>query len=173
MFPAVWELSLHLQKRKVTCFMPSRMSYALNIQIPINILNADLRKYFLGIRTMPSFVLCPEWSDCCQTAPAFPMSSRWVTSSYQTRHYFKDYLILLCVDFILTHFIFIKMNPKLHLLHISFFKKFNFFCVCMVFCLNVYLCIMYIPCSCLVPLEARRGYQDLWNWSFSWLWTVL
>lgn len=168
MFPAVWELSLHLQKRKVTCFMPSRMSYALNIQIPINILNADLRKYFLGIRTMPSFVLCPEWSDCCQTVPAFPTSSRWVTSGYQTRQYFKDYLILLCVYFILTHFIFINLNPKLHLLHISFFLKNWFFCI---WCFALmYICI---PCTCLVPLETRRGYQVLWNWSFSWLWTAL
>lgn len=67
--------------------MLSRKSYALNIQILINTFKIDLRKCFLGIKIMPSFGLYPEWKDCCQTALAFPILSRWVLLCYQIRNH--------------------------------------------------------------------------------------
>ena len=40
--------------------------------------------------------------------------------------------------------------------------------VCLYVCMCVYVCV----CVYLVPLEARRGCQIPWNWSFSQLWVT-
>jgi hypothetical protein len=46
----------------------------------------------------------------------------------------------------------------------------DFFLKCQ-FHMYEYLACMCIcvPCACLVPIEARRGHQILWNWNCRWL----
>lgn len=31
---------------------------------------------------------------------------------------------------------------------------------------------MYVPCTCLVPMETKGGHQMPWNWSYRWLWAT-
>lgn len=32
---------------------------------------------------------------------------------------------------------------------------------------------MYVPCTCLVPMETKGGHQMPWNWSYRCLWTIM
>ena len=36
-------------------------------------------------------------------------------------------------------------------------------------CLSVLPTYVFVYCVCLVPIEARRGHQISWNWSYRWL----
>ena len=43
-------------------------------------------------------------------------------------------------------------------------------CMCMSWCCDcMYVCV---PCSCLVPVEVRRGSQISGSWRYEWLWTT-
>ena len=66
------------------------------------------------------------------------------------------------------------------LFYLFWFLKifFSFLCAWM-FCLHiytymyiyiyVYVVCVYVPCVCLVPLEAWSRYQIPWNWGYNWL----
>lgn len=45
-------------------------------------------------------------------------------------------------------------------------RKIIIFMPVSVFPVDVYICV---PCVCPVPIEARRGLQFIWNWSYQWL----